>query len=433
MEILYLLYKHHFKSIFIFLFLITTILTMTAFIVYDHQLEYMENNMIFNINEYDEIDKEHLCELLECNYVVDLTHKKRFKMTEDNILKRIEWIDYTDIPLWRNLHLINYNISLYNADANSYFEIGNETLKNNLLLLMGVLIPLTMISFMYPLMISIRNEKEESIRIHVGNEALLANKSMIMITENIHHELNTPLEVIDNKIEKIHRIIEEYLASEYEYYEEHKDEPGFIDRYNSEVNTKRDINSKLISLNPDFEFIKVASEQIYNILDKMKGFKHMRYSNGNKSIADIVDAAFKIISISNGEFEHKYDQKLSNYSINSKSFKNADLLGILINNIKNSLEASADKVYILVNKFEDGFLKIRIIDNGKGIPKKAIKNIFEPNFSTKSADKTIRGNGMYLNRQILHSTGGDTYVVETSTHGTTLELVFPVVERETDD
>ena len=66
---------------------------------------------------------------------------------------------------------------------------------------------------------------------------------------------------------------------------------------------------------PDFEFIKTSSEQIYNILEKMKGFKHMRYSNGNKTIHDVFEGAFKIISISNTNYEHQIDDKLkfSNY------------------------------------------------------------------------------------------------------------------------
>ena len=73
---------------------------------------------------------------------------------------------------------------------------------------------------------------------------------------------------------------------------------------------------------------------------------------------------------------------------------------------------------------------MRIIDNGSGIPSSAEKKIFDPNFSTKSQDNSIRGNGMYLNRQIIRQGGGDTKVIETSKAGTTIELVIPAIVRE---
>ena len=203
-----------------------------------------------------------------------------------------------------------------------------------------------------------------------------------------------------------------------------------MSRYDWEQDEKRDINTRLIKLTPDFEFIKTASEQIYNILEKMKGFKHMRYSNGNKTIADIFESAFKIISISNSNYTHDIDNKLKGFSIESNSFRNADLLGIAINNIKNSIEATSSKVLIVYAGFDNGLLKLRVIDNGSGIPKGAEKKIFNPNFSTKSIDNSIRGNGMYLNRQIVRQGGGDTKVLETSPSGTTIEIIIPVKQRE---
>ena len=301
-------------------------------------------------------------------------------------------------------------------------------------------IPISLAIFIYPLFISIRNEKENGIRQNAGNEALLANKSMIMITENIHHELNTPLEIIDNKIEKIHKVIEDYLTNEYNFYQKHKDildkssidDPdNIMSRKEWENNQQREIDAKLIKLTPDFDFIRTSSEQIYNILEKMKGFKHMRYSNGNKTVYDVFEGAFKIISISNSNYIHKIDESFKQYSIESANFRNADLLGIAINNIKNSIEANASKIFIVNAGFSNGLLKTRVIDNGGGIPPSATKHIFEPNFSTKSNDNSVRGNGMYLNKQIIKQGGGDTSVIETSKIGTTIELIIPTKVRST--
>ena len=120
-----------------------------------------------------------------------------------------------------------------------------------------------------------------------------------------------------------------------------------------------------------------------------------------KTIKNIIDGGFKIINISNTNFCYNVDNSINNYTLKSDTLKNADLLSIILNHIKNSLEADASNVIILFNSYVKGILRLRILDNGKGIPIKAQKSIFEQNFSTKNTDSGIRGNGMYLNKHIL--------------------------------
>lgn len=421
--------KSHHKNIILFVVLISIVIIATSVVVYDNTLNFMEKTVAANILEYEEIDRDHLCKLLMCEEVIDIADNKWFITHKTKpILIKSDFKELEIIHLWRNITLVNDKVAIFIKEANSYFILSTGDLFPNLGIIFIIVMPISLAIFIYPLFISICNEKESAIRQNTGNEALLANKSMIMITENIHHELNTPLEIIDNKIEKIHKVIETYLVEEYAFFQKHGNNQD-LSREEWELIEKREIDDKLIKLTPDFEFIRTSSEQIYNILEKMKGFKHMRYSNGNKTIHDIFEGAFKIISISNSNYSHTIDEEFKTFSIESNRFRNADLLGIAINNIKNSVEASCSKIIILYAGCSKGLLKIRIIDNGGGIPKKAIKHIFEPNFSTKSNDNSIRGNGMYLNRQIVRQGGGDTTVVETSTVGTTIELIIPVKKR----
>lgn len=426
----------HYKSIVLFLVSINIVILATSVVVYDNQLRFMETTVKSNIAEYEEVDREHLCNILGCTTVFDFEHNKKFIMYENTRrLAKTTFNTPNIIELWRNVVFVDNNIAIYLKEANSYFILSNSDLSTKLLIILMTVIPISLAIFIYPLFISIRNEKENAIRQNAGNEALLANKSMIMITENIHHELNTPLEIIDNKIEKIHKVIDDYLIGEYNFFQKYGSsiDTDTMTREDWEKIEKREIDAKLIKLTPDFEFIRTSSEQIYNILEKMKGFKHMRYSNGNKTIYDVFEGAFKIISISNSNYEHKTEERLKAFSIESANFRNADLLGMAINNIKNSIEANASKVLIVFGGFKNGLLKVRIIDNGGGIPEAAKKHIFDPNFSTKSNDNSIRGNGMYLNKQIIKQGGGDTTVIETSKVGTTIELIIPTKERRVND
>ncbi|MCK5677334.1 MAG: ATP-binding protein, partial [Flavobacteriaceae bacterium] len=204
--------------------------------------------------------------------------------------------------------------------------------------------------------------------------------------------------------EKIHRIITHYL----------------------EYDGKRVLDKKSDEIEDDFKFIRTSSEQIYNVLEKMRSFKHLRYSNGNKSIKNVIDEGLKIIAMSNNNFTYKVDEKLNKYTLLG-NLKNADLLSIILNHLKNSLEADASQIVLMFVSCHKNVLTFRIIDNGKGIPADVLDTIFDANVSTKSG---IRGNGLYLNKHILNAQGGDVEVVQTSKHGTTIEISIMCKDKD---
>jgi len=363
-----------------------------------------------SVKLYKNLSLTKKCDIFECTAI-----RKSHKITHyANSIPLLVIDTYSkNIQVYDNIYYDTTQLS-FNYKTNNiyvYFDINSEYQKNLFSIL--ITLPFIILILIYIIASTIRQEQEESLVTLAGNEALLANKTMINITENIHHELNTPLEVIDNKVEKIRRLLTK-VATELK---------SNIPEGQKDI---RDLGE--LNFEKDFEFIKTSGEQIYAVLEKMKGFKHLRYSNGNKTIKDIIDGSFKIISISNTNFTYKLDDKLTEFKLNSKVIKNADLLSIMLNHIKNSLEANASKVYICVETAKDKFIYVRIIDNGLGIPKDAKRDIFKPNFSTKPDLDNIRGNGMYLNKHILESTGGAISLIESSNQGTTIELKIPSIK-----
>ena len=105
-------------------------------------------------------------------------------------------------------------------------------------------------------------------------------------------------------------------------------------------------------------------------------------------------------------------------------FANGSLLAWSIENIiRNGIDAIERNdgiVSISLRKF-DNDIKIRIQDNGRGIPKKDWKNIFRPGFSTKKAGW---GLGLSLSSRIIEDIhGGQLKVFESSNEvGTILEI-----------
>jgi len=411
--------KSHIKNIIIFLVLVNVIALGSFAVVFNIHTDYIDKQLDNNIIEYQEIDQEQLCKLVNCKGVITSSHKL-FSPDEKGHLKIAEYKEYSMHKINKNLFLFDTDeLALYNKVADSYYIMDTSKISDDYGDIAMIFIPLMCLIYLVPLYNSIKREKEEALILNAGSEALLANKSMINITENIHHELNTPLEVIDNKIEKIHTELSNFLLEEYEATENIDTIP--------EDRIKR--NKRIVKLNGDFEFIRTSSEQIYAVLEKMKGFKHLRYSNGNKSLKNIIDGGFKIINISNTNFEYKVDPKLAQYKIGTKLLVNADFLSIILNHLKNSLEANASKIFILFSKSDENNVYIRIIDNGNGIPKDAQKKIFAPNFSTKNSDTGIRGNGMYLNKHIMENAGGSISLISSSKKGTTIELKIPSIKK----
>jgi len=408
--------KKHIKNILIFLILINIIALSSFCVVFDTYAHYIDTQLKNNINEYNEIDKEQLCKIANCVSIIDIKNKNILKPDKKSHLKIEDYMEPSIKKINKNLYIINNNsLAIYNDESHSFFIVNTINIVNDYKEMVLYFTPLMVFIYLIPLYTSIKKEKEEALLLTAGSEALLANKSMINITENIHHELNTPLEVIDNKVEKIHNILKDFI----------NDEKEVIKNINTIPKDRLLRHKRILKLNEDFEFIRTASEQIYTVLEKMKGFKHLRYSNGNKSLKDIIEGGFKIINISNTNFEYKIDDKCDLYSLNSKNLSNADFLSIILNHIKNSLEAFASKIFIIYDKYDNNFVYLRIIDNGNGIPEEAKKKIFLPNFSTKHSDNGIRGNGMYLNKHIMNSAGGDIRLISSTKKGTTIKLKIP--------
>lgn len=85
----------------------------------------------------------------------------------------------------------------------------------------------------------------------------------------------------------------------------------------------------------------------------------------------------------------------------------AQLSQVFINLIKNALQAveniDSPKISISVGRTETGYLEVRVVDNGPGIPPEIMDQIFIPFFTTKENGSGI---GLSLSRQVMRNHGG---------------------------
>ena len=98
-------------------------------------------------------------------------------------------------------------------------------------------------------------------------------------------------------------------------------------------------------------------------------------------------------------------------------------VNIILNNLlTNAVEAMrlGGKIKIQVEKNID-FLKMRVSDQGGGIPKEIRGKVFNYAFSTKGSS----GYGLWSSRETAKAMGGDLQIEESSTRGTVFALILP--------
>ncbi len=92
----------------------------------------------------------------------------------------------------------------------------------------------------------------------------------------------------------------------------------------------------------------------------------------------------------------------------------------IINLIRNSIQAGADKITINISG-KDEFVIFEFEDNGEGIPPQNIEKVFEHNFTTKEKGM---GLGLKMAKKFIESIGGKIYVSEANSSGAKFVIHF---------
>lgn len=100
---------------------------------------------------------------------------------------------------------------------------------------------------------------------------------------------------------------------------------------------------------------------------------------------------------------------------------------VLVNIIKNAMEAvegKEDGSVTVATGFEDGSVRVSVVDNGPGIPQQNIKRVFEPFFTTKPVGKGT-GLGLSVSYGIMRDLNGNIGIESVEGGGTRAVIMFP--------
>ena len=181
-------------------------------------------------------------------------------------------------------------------------------------------------------------------------------------------------------------------------------------------------NSNIEKILPEMESDIERLQQVNRRFSKMGSKPEMEFFDLSKRVASVLSYLNRRIPTLG-----KKVNLVNDIDPDIKIMANGTLISWTIENlIRNSIDSiSGEAGLIRLSMSQDqNNVKIRISDNGCGVPKKDWKNIFRPGFSTK---KSGWGLGLSLCQRIINEVHkGDIYVLESSINsGTVFEINIP--------
>jgi len=245
------------------------------------------------------------------------------------------------------------------------------------------------------------------------------------LTAGIAHEIQNPLNFVNNFSEVNKELIEEVKSEKIKDKSERNDE--------LEMELLDDIEKNL-------EKISHHGKRADAIVKGM--LQHSRISSGQKEPTDINSLCDEYLRLAyhglkakdksfNATIEAELDNSISKINLNPQ-----DIGRVMLNLINNAFYAANEKAKQNISGYEptvrvstakqNGKVEIRVEDNGNGIPRKILDKIFQPFFTTKPTGLGT-GLGLSLAYDIVKAHGGEIKAETKEGEGCEFIVQLPVV------
>jgi len=178
-----------------------------------------------------------------------------------------------------------------------------------------------------------------------------------------------------------------------------------------------------------FAGVSSGLEQMANLVKSMRNFSRLDEAEMKK--ADINEGLRSCLLMIGHQFKDKNIELTTEYGdIPMVDCFPAQLNQVFLNLISNAIHAVEEKTEGKIHvssSLEEGYVVVRVKDNGKGIPKHIQDKIFDPFFTTKPVGKGT-GLGLSICYNIVQKHKGQLYFETTEGVGTTFIVKIPAVD-----
>jgi signal transduction histidine kinase len=260
--------------------------------------------------------------------------------------------------------------------------------------------------------------------LRITQQQLIQSEKMASLgelTAGIAHEIQNPLNFVNNFSEVSNELIEEMLV---------------------ELNGGEIEEAKAISMDIKQNLEKIAhhGKRADAIVKGM--LHHSRHGSGKKELININSLCDEYLRLAyhglkakdrsfNARFETNFDTGIGEIQVIPQEIGRVVLNLInnafyAVNERKKANEEGYEPQVAVSTKREDGNVSIVVSDNGTGIPEKVIEKIFQPFFTTKPSGQGT-GLGLSLSYDIVKAHGGELKVETREGYGTSFHIKLPLV------
>lgn len=286
--------------------------------------------------------------------------------------------------------------------------------------------------------------EERTKELRASQVQLIRSEKMATLGQmvaGVAHEVNTPLSYVQNNLEIIGQLSEQYeeliamvseLKSAMSQGDASKEE---VEQLLGEIMTatqeieEDDLNDELKELIKDSLF---GVEQITDMVLNLRNFARLDESKvKNIDLRECIESSLKIAR--NTIKHHEIIREL--HDIPEVNCSPSQINQVLVNLFNNASQAIGDKpdgMIKIVTRADQDNVYIDVIDNGSGMTPEVAERLFEPFFTTKGAGEGT-GLGMAISQQIMEQHNAQIKVDSKVGQGTRFTLVFPIDNQLTEE
>jgi len=272
-----------------------------------------------------------------------------------------------------------------------------------------------------------RKKAEEALtELQATQKQLIQSEKMASLgelTAGIAHEIQNPLNFVNNFSEVSNELIQELRVKNEELRIENKE-----------------VNELIGDISSNLEKILHHGKRAGDIVKGM--LQHSRSSSGQKELTEINTLCDEYLRLAyhglrakdksfNAEFKTDFDETLPKINVVPQ-----DIGRVILNLINNAFYAVIEKKKTAIENYEptvslstrklNDKIEISVKDNGNGISKNIVDKIFQPFFTTKPTGQGT-GLGLSLSYDIVKAHGGKIKVGTKEGEGTEFIIQLPVV------
>jgi signal transduction histidine kinase len=250
--------------------------------------------------------------------------------------------------------------------------------------------------------------------------------SLGQMVAGVAHEINNPVNFIYGNIAHVNNYIQDLLDL-ISFYQSPitKTDTEIVDKIEA-----IDLNFLMEDLPKTLSSMKMGADRIREIVLSLRNFS--RLDEGGMKSVDIHSGIDSTLLILNYRLKHEIEVIKQYGDLPRIECYPAQLNQVFMNILSNAADAllelpsqSSKKIVIQTEVVDDNQVKVRIRDNGPGIPLEIQSKLFDPFFTTKPVGQGT-GLGLAISYQIIEKHKGFIEVHSQPGQGTEFAIAFPI-------